>query len=349
MSHFFRLGDLAQRVGGRVIGDPAREVRGVATLEAAGPDDLTLLTDSRYRKTALRTRAAAVLVGPGTSLPGHDLLETAEPYLALAEILELFHPPPPRRAEVSPDARLAPDVRLGADVEVGPFAVLGSAVSVGSRSVIGAGCVLGEGAVVGEDTVLRPRVVLYPGTRVGARCLIHSGVVLGADGFGFATSAGKHRKIPQVGRVIVEDEVEIGANSAVDRGALGDTVIGGGTKIDDLVMVAHGVRIGPDSLLVAQSGVAGSTRLGAGVTLAGQAGVAGHLEVGDGSIIGAKSAVFEDLPAGSFVAGIPAVDHRIWKRAVTHVKKLDDLRREVRSLRERLRVLEAERGGGAEP
>ncbi len=328
-----------------MIGDPEREIRGVSTLEGAGPHEIAFLTNPRYRGEALRTRAAAVLVGPGASVPGHDLLEVAEPYLALAEILELFHPPRPRRPGVSPDARIGDAVRLGEGIEVGPFAILEMGVTVGPQAVIGAGCVLGEGSFVGADTVLFPRVVLYPGTQIGARCLIHSGVVLGSDGFGFATSAGSHRKIPQVGRVVVEDDVEIGANSAVDRGAVGDTIIGRGTKIDDLVMVAHGVRVGPDCLLVAQSGVAGSAALGRRVILAGQSGVAGHLNVGEATIVAAKSALFEDVPAGSFVAGIPAVDHRAWKRAVAAIRNLDKLRREVRTLRRRLDALEPPRGG----
>ena len=345
MSTSCRLEDLARRVGGRVLGDPDREIRGVSTLHGASRHEIAFLANPRYRAAAQRTQAAAVLVGPGVSLPGHDLLEVAEPYLALAEILEFFHPPRPPRPGVSPDARIGRGVRLGEDVEVGPFVVLEAGVALGRQAVIGAGCVLGEGSAVGDGTVLFPRVVLYPGTRVGARCLIHSGVVLGGDGFGFATSAGSHRKIPQVGRVVVEDDVEIGANSSVDRGAVGDTVIGRGTKIDDLVMVAHGVHVGPDCLLVAQSGVAGSASLGARVILAGQAGVAGHLSVGEATIVAAKAALFEDTPAHSFVAGIPAVDHRMWKRAVTAIRSLDKLRREVRTLRRRVDALEPQRGG----
>jgi len=345
VSTSFRLEDLARRVGGRVIGDVDREIRGVSTLDEAGPGELAFLTNPRYRSAAEHTRASAILVGPGVALPGHDLLEAAEPYLALAEILELFHPPRAPRPGISPDARVGCDVRLGEGVEVGPFAVLETGVSIGRQVVVGAGCVLGEGSVVGDDTVLCPRVVLYPGTRVGARCRIHSGVVLGGDGFGFAASPGGHRKIPQVGRVVVEDDVEIGANSAVDRGAVGDTVIGRGTKIDDLVMVAHGVRVGPECLLVAQSGVAGSATLGKRVILAGQAGVAGHLSVGDATVVAAKSALFEDTPAHSFVAGIPAIEHRKWKRAVTALKSLDTLRREVLALRRRLDELDAGQGG----
>mgnify|MGYP001067296825 FL=1 len=340
-----RLGDLAARVGGRVLGDASRPIGGIATLEDAGPSDLAFLTNPKYRKAAGRTRAGAVLVGPGVEIAGRDLLEAPEPYLALAELLDFFHPPPPRTPGVSPLASVDGSARIGEEVAIAAFAVVGAGATVGSRSTIGAGSVLGDGAEVGEDTVLHARVVLYPRTRVGSRCILHAGVVLGGDGFGFASSKGRHRKVPQLGRVVVEDDVEIGAQSSVDRGALGDTVIGRGTKIDDLVMVAHGVRVGPDCLLVAQSGIAGTSRLGRGVVLAGQAGVAGHLGLGDGAVVAAKSAVFEDVAAGAFVAGIPATDHRVWKKAQAALRRLPDLRAEVRALRLRVERLEREREG----
>jgi UDP-3-O-[3-hydroxymyristoyl] glucosamine N-acyltransferase len=344
MSDEFRLGDLAARIRGRVVGDPERRIRGVATLEDAGPDDLAFLTNARYGDAAKATRAGAVLAAVGTRIPGRDILEAPEPYVALAEILDLLHPPRPRRPGISPLASVAA-TELGEEVEVGPFAVIGEGVRLGRRASVGAGAVLGEGSDVGDDTVIHPRVVLYPGTRVGSRCIVHAGVVLGGDGFGFATSSGRHRKVPQLGRVVVEDDVEIGANSAVDRGALGDTVIGRGTKIDDLVMVAHGVRVGPDSLMAGQSGIAGSTRVGSGVTFAGQSGAAGHLTIGNGSVIAAKSAVFDDLPERSFVAGIPAVHHLAWKRTQLLCRRLPELRSRIRALETRLRALEGREKG----
>lgn len=327
-----RLGDLAARVGGQVRGDPDRMIEGVATLEAAGPGQLAPFTHRRYRRSAEATRAGALLVSPGTELSGHDLLEAPEPYLALALALEHFHPEPPPSAGISPDASVGEEVRLGEGVSVGPFAVLSERVTLGDRVVIGAGSVLGSDVVVGEETVLAPRVVLYPRTVVGARCRIHAGAVLGADGFGFATTSEGHRKIPQVGRVVVEDDVEIGANTTIDRGALDDTVIGRGSKLDDLVMVAHGVRLGPHALMAAQSGVAGSSRVGAWATFAGQSGAAGHLTLGDRVIVAAKSAVFGDLAPGAFVAGIPAIDHRVWKRAQAAARRLPELLARLRAL-----------------
>lgn len=345
MAAEFRLGELARRVGGAVVGDAARTIRGVATLDAAGPHEISFLTNPRYRESARSTRAGALLVAPSSGVCGPDLLEVAEPYLALAVLLELFHPLERQPAGVSPAAHVAPDVRLGADVRVGPFAVLESGVSLGHRVAVEAACVVGRGSSVGDDSVLMPGVVLYPGTLVGRGCLIHSGVVLGADGFGFATSAGRHHKLRQLGRVVLEDEVELGANTTVDRGTLGETVIGAGSKLDDQVMIAHGVRLGEGCLVAAQSGVAGSTHVGNRVTIAGQSGAAGHLRIADGTVLGAKSALFADVPEGRFVVGIPAVDHVRWKRAQASLSRLPELRRELSRLRRRLEALERDAGG----
>jgi UDP-3-O-[3-hydroxymyristoyl] glucosamine N-acyltransferase len=344
----YRLGELAERIGGRVSGDPDRAIRGLATLEQAEPTDLSFLTNPRYRGAAATTRAGALLVAPGQQLPGRDLLVVAAPYRALAELLELFHPQSPPPPGISEDARVGRRCRVGRAVHVGPFAVLEDEVELADEVVIGAGCVIGAGSRIGAASVLHPRVVLYPRTEVGARCLLHSGVVLGGDGFGFATHEGDHVKIPQVGRVVVEDDVEIGANATVDRAMLGETRIGAGTKIDDLVMIAHGVRIGPRALLAAQSGIAGSARLGARVVLAGQSGVAGHLDLGDGVVVAAKSAVLDDQPDGARIAGVPAFDLRRWKRAAIAWKDLPELGREIRELRARIEALERERDAAGE-
>lgn len=341
------LGELADQVGGRVVGDRDRRIRGVATLDRAGADELSFLTNVKYRKLAAESAAGAILVAPGSGLAGSgDLLEVEAPYLALAGILELFHPTAKRPVGVSDDARVAEDAILGEQVAIGPFAVVGSGCTLGDRTVVGAGSVLGDGVTVGDDSELKPRVVLYPGTRVGARCLIHAGVVLGADGFGFATTSEKHHKVPQLGRVVIEDEVEIGANTTIDRGTLGETGVGEGSKIDNLVMIAHGVRVGAGSLLAAQTGIAGSTRLGLRTVWAGQSGAAGHLEIADGTVVAAKSAVLQSVEKGAFLAGIPAVDHRQWKRAQAVARKLPELQRELRALRARLESLERDRKDG---
>lgn len=341
----FTLEELARLAGGRVRGDPARRVSGVAVLEAAGENDLSFLTNRKYRDAARRSRAGAILTAPGADLPNRDLIEADAPYPALAAILARMYPAARPAAGVSPDARIARDATLGAEVAIGPFAVVGAGCAVGDRAAIGAGAVLGEGCAIGADTVVHARAVLYPGTRVGARCIVHSGAVLGADGFGFATTGGEHRKIPQLGRVVVEDDVEIGANTTIDRAMLGETVVGRGSKIDDLVMIAHGVVVGAHALLAAQSGIAGSTRLGRNVTLAGQSGAAGHLVLGDRAVVAAKSAVFHDLGEEAFVAGIPAIDHRAWKRAQAVVKALPKLKGELNALARRIEALEG-RGEG---
>jgi len=341
----FRLGELARRVGGKVVGDAERAIRGVATLDDAGPHDLSFLTNPRYRDRASRSRAAALLVRTGTRVGERDLLEVDEPYLALATLLELMHPVERPRPGVSPAAYVADDVRLGVDVRVGPFAVLDEGVRLGDRVAVEAGGVVGRGSEVGDDSILMPGVVLYPGTRVGRRCLIHSGAVLGADGYGFATSDGRHHKVPQLGRVVLEDDVEIGANTTVDRGMLGETVVGEGSKLDDQVMIGHGARLGRACLLAGQSGVAGSTQVGDHVTLAGQSGLAGHLRIADGTVVAAKSAVFGDVERAGLVAGIPAQPHLRWKRTQSLLRRLPDLRREVTRLNERVEALER-RGAG---
>lgn len=348
MTKAYRLGELARRVGGTVEGDPEIPIRGVATLEQAGGEELSFLTHPRYRKAAATTRAAALLVGLDARVSGRTLLVAAEPYAALAELLELFHPRAPVAPGVSPDARLGQAIRLGRDVHVGPFAVVGDRVELADAVVVGAGCSVGDDCSIGAGTELRPHVVLYPGTQLGRRCLVHAGVVLGADGFGFAVGRQGHRKVPQVGRVVIEDDVEIGANTTVDRATLGETRIGEGSKIDDLVMIAHGVQLGPGALLAAQTGIAGSARLGARAALGGQAGVGGHIELGRDVKVAAKSAVFGDVADGAFVAGVPAIDHRRWKRAQALVAKLPELRRELELLRARLAALEQRLERGAD-
>ena len=336
----FSLLQLAERVGGKIAGDRERQIEGVATLDSAGPLDLAFFTNSRYLERARATEAGAILVREGTVLPGKTLLLVEDPATTLAELLELFHPVEVPEAGVSAEASVCADVDIGTAVTIGPFAVVESGCRLGDNARVGAGCYLGAGSQLGAASVLMPGVVVYPGTVIGKACLVHSGVILGGDGFGFATRGGLHRKIPQVGRVVVEDQVEIGANSTVDRGALGDTRIGAGSKIDNLVMIAHGVTVGPSCLLAGQAGIAGSTRLGKGVTFAGQAGAAGHLSIGDGSIVAAKSAVFADLPDGSFVAGVPASDHREWKKNVAIQKRLPEMRAELKRLAGKIRKLE---------
>ena len=330
------LGDLAAVVGGAVEGDPETPISGVAPLETAGASEITFLAGTRYLGEARKARPGAILAGPGVDLPGLNVVRVKDPYLAVAAILALFHPV----------GRIEPGVRDGAavgrDVSIDPSAAILSGARVGDRVKVGAGSVIHPGAVIGDDcvigagTVIHPNASLYPGTVVGDRVILHAGVVLGSDGFGFAAGGSGAVKIPQVGNVVVEDDVEIGSNTAVDRATFGSTVIGKGSKIDNLVQVAHNVVIGPGSILVAQSGIAGSTKLGRGVVFAGQSGAVGHISIGDGSKVGAKSAVTSDLPPGSFVVGHPAIDARVWRRAVTAFARLPEILRRLRRLEHRV-------------
>ena len=330
----YTLEELAARVGGRVVGDSRRRVSGIGTLEDAGPEELSFYHNRRYLEAARTSRAGALLVADAAPFEERDCLVCAEPYTALADLLALFHPEPRVTAGVHPTAVVAASASLGEGVSVGPHAVVGEACEVGAGTVLGPGCVLGDGAVVGEGTVLHPHVVVERGCRVGSRCILHAGVVLGSDGFGFATSGGVHRKVPQTGIVIVEDDVELGANVCIDRATFGATRIGRGTKVDNLVQIAHNVQVGEHSLLVAQSGISGSTRLGHHVVMAGQSGAVGHLTLGDGTVVTAKTGVTEDTPAGAMVSGFPSRPHREWLKAQANVYQIEALRRRIKELEE---------------
>ena len=338
----FTLGELAGRVGGQVVGDPTLPIAGVRPLDQAEAEHLSFYHNRRYLEAAQATRAGALLVADPAPFPGRVLLVCGEPYAALGEILRLLHPAVPPPPGVHPSAVVAASAVLGAGVSIAPCAVIAAGVTVGDRAAIGACCVLGEGAAVGADTVLHPNVVIEAGCRVGARCIVHAGVVIGSDGFGFATVAGEHRKVPQVGTVVVEDDVELGANVCIDRAALGETRIGRGTKVDNLVQVGHNVQVGEHSLLVAQTGISGSTRLGHHVVMAGQSGAAGHLTLANGTQVAAQSAVMHDTAPGAVVSGSPARPLREHQRALAALYRLDELRKRVSALEQAVRRLGGE-------
>ena len=341
----YRLAELAELVGGRVSGNPDRAVESIQTLEAAGPGDLSFLNHARYRKQAEASGAGALLVtpaltvggeGPGkgedgreTGGRGRDLLFVDDLPLALALLLALFHPRPARTPGVHPTAVLGLGASIDPTAYVGPYAVIGEESQIGAGAAVGAHTVVGRGCSVGERAVLHPHVVLYDDTEVGAGSEIHAGVVLGSDGFGYATHRGVHHKVPQVGRVVIEAGVEVGANSTIDRATLGETRVGAGTKIDNLVQVGHNVKIGSASILCGQAGIAGSARLGDGVVLAGQAGVAGHLTLGDRVQVAAKSAALSSVEPGVTVAGIPAIEMGKWRREVVLRGRLEKRLAEV--------------------
>lgn len=327
---------LAGALGARLDGNPDLDILGIAPLERASGSDVSFLANPKYREAAEASGAGAVLVRAGQNLPGKTLLVCDDPYVAFAQALALFCPPRVFEPGVHPSAVLGSGCEIAEDAHVGPFVVLGEGTRVGRRSVVETGCVVGRGCVLGEDCRLYPRVVLYDGTTLGDRVVLHAGVVVGSDGFGYAHEKGRHIKVPQVGTVVVESDVEIGANTAIDRGTLAETRIGAGTKIDNLVQIGHNVHTGPGCILVAQAGISGSTHLGRGVIFAGQSGAVGHIRIGNGVKVGAKSAVTKDLPDGAFVTGHPAQDHRAWLRERALCGRLDEIVRRLRTLEEAL-------------
>ncbi|HET9452223.1 MAG TPA: UDP-3-O-(3-hydroxymyristoyl)glucosamine N-acyltransferase [Aggregicoccus sp.] len=343
-----RLADLAAHVGGELLGDPAQAIRGLNGLAEAAAGELSFYGNPRYRKQYEATRASAVLVGPDVApRPGLSLVRVANPHLAFARISELFHPRPRYPAGVRLGAIVHPGALVDLEATVMAGATVEEGARVGARSVLFPGVYLGENASVGEDCILYPNVTVREGCVLGNRVILHASCVVGADGFGFAfdPSVPQHFKVPQAGTVRIEDDVEVGACSTIDRATLGETLIGRGTKIDNLVQIAHNVKVGALGLICAQAGVSGSAELGQGVVLAGQVGVVGHIRVGDLAKVGAQSGIAHDVEDGQIVSGSPAVPHREWLKNVAAQSQLSELMKEVRSLRRRLEKLEKEKGG----
>lgn len=330
------LGELAGAIGARLEGDPTFVVTGVASLEQAGPEDLSFLANPRYEGAALASRAGALIVGRDFTTDGRNVLRCDNPYLAFARAVPLISPEPPVERGVHPSAIVHPSVSVPENVAVGPMAVVGRDVELGTGVVIGAGSVVEDGARIGAGTRLFPRVTVHRGTRLGERCIVQSGTVLGSDGFGYATDeSGRHHRVPQRGGLTIGDDVEIGANVTIDRGSAGDTVVGEGCKIDNLVHIAHNVRIGRKAMIVAQVGIAGSTIVGENAVLAGQAGIAGHLRIGDRARIGAQAGVIGDVPAGAEYSGYPARAHRDQMRAHALFARLPELFQRLKRLEDR--------------
>ncbi|MFN0061354.1 MAG: UDP-3-O-(3-hydroxymyristoyl)glucosamine N-acyltransferase [Myxococcaceae bacterium] len=342
------VAELAALVGGEVLGDGARRIAGANGLRDASPEDVSFFSHPRYRADLESTRAGAVLVSERfAARSGTVWIVVANPHLAFAQVLRALH------LDVKPAPGVHPQADVHAEAEVHPsatvsaFVFIGAGARIGKSVVLHPGAYVGERASIGEGTVLYPHAVVREGCVIGARCVLHASSVIGADGFGFTLNNGaagpEHLKVPQVGIVRVEDDVEIGACSCIDRATVGETVIGRGSKIDNLVQIAHNVRVGPLSILCAQVGISGSTELGAGVVLAGQVGVVGHLRLGNGARAGAQAGVAQDVPDGGEVSGYPAFEHRNWLRSVAAFKDLSNLAREVRALRAEVDALKQAR------
>jgi UDP-3-O-[3-hydroxymyristoyl] glucosamine N-acyltransferase len=317
-------------VSGEPGDDP--EIVRVAPIEHAQAGELTFLSNPKYAGHLAATQAAAVLVAEGVAAPGKRLVVVPDPYGAFAAAVELLMAKPPRRFEVHAHATVDAEAELGENVSIGPGARVGARARIGRNTIIEANVVVDDEVIVGDDCFVHAGVVLRAGARLGNRVVLQPNVVVGGDGFGFAPGPEGLRKVPQVGGVVIGDDVEIGAGSTIDRGALGDTVIGKGTKIDNLVMIAHNVNIGEHTIVVSQTGVAGSTSIGSGCVIAGQVGIVGHLKIGDGVRIAAQSGISHDLPSGTEWAGTPAIPLKSWLRSVGVFARLPEMRRQLARL-----------------
>jgi UDP-3-O-[3-hydroxymyristoyl] glucosamine N-acyltransferase len=343
------LAEVARLTGGEVVGDARLAVDGVADLEHARDSQLSFVTGPRHAAAALASRAAAFLVPAGVELPGRTLVRVAQPTLALAAVLAVFHPETAPPAGTHPTAQVDPGASVAPEATVMAFAVVGAGSVVEAGAVLHPHVYVGPGCRVGAASVLHAHVVLQRDVELGRRVVVHAGTVLGADGFGYAFDGARHRKIPQVGRVVIGDDVEIGANAAVDRATLGETVIESGTKIDNLVQIGHNTAVGAHSVIVAQAGIAGSCRIGSHVVLAGQAGIADHVTLGDGAQVGAQAGVAYDIERGAQVLGSPAVPVAQARRLFAAQARLPDLLRTVRQLEKRVAELERRLAAGTPP
>jgi UDP-3-O-[3-hydroxymyristoyl] glucosamine N-acyltransferase len=341
-----RLSEIAARLDCRLEGDGDVEISRVTGIEDAGPGDLTFFTNQKYAPELRRTAASAVILADRAEAAPCAMLRTPHPYVAFARAVGLFADPWRPPAGVHRLADVGARAAIAADASIGPFAVIGEGASIGARTIVCAHAVVGRDAQIGDDCVIHAHASVRERVRLGHRVVLQDGAVVGSDGFGFARLPdGSHHKIPQVGDVIVEDDVEIGANATIDRPAVGATRIGAGSKIDNLVMVAHGVTIGRRVLLAAQVGIAGSTTIEDSVTLAGQVGVSGHITIGTGTIATAQSGIPNSVDPGSFISGYPAIDNRDWLKSSAVFRKLPELRKTIADLERRLAELEKKATG----
>ncbi|MBI5141926.1 MAG: UDP-3-O-(3-hydroxymyristoyl)glucosamine N-acyltransferase, partial [Nitrospirae bacterium] len=325
------LRELAEISGGELHGNPDAEITGAAALEDAGDGDVTFLASRKSLPASGKCGATALIVPTGVELAGRNTIAVKNPRLAFARALALLRPRPKPEAGVSDRAYIAENAFLGEAVSVAPFAFIESGARIGNNTILYPGVYVGHGAFIGNDCVLHPNVVVMDGCRLGNRVVLHAGCVVGSDGFGYATDGGVHHKIPQAGIVVIEDDVEIGANAAIDRATVGQTVIGRGTKLDNLVQVAHNVRLGSGCLIAALGGVAGSSTLGDYVVMGGMVGVADHVKVGDRVMMGGHSGIASDVEPGKIVSGIPAFGHRDWLRSNLVFQRLPELERRLRA------------------
>lgn len=332
--------EIAEFLGAEFSGDGEALIEGIKGLDEAGPGDLTFLSNPKYRKKIDTTRASAILVSPDVK-SGKTLIHVKDPYIALARVLGLFHKPEQHPAGISPEAFVSEGAEVAEDAVVYPGVYVGPGAVIGRRAVLYPGVRIGPQAVIGDDSTLYYNVSVYGRCLIGKRVIIHAGVVVGSDGFGFANPGRDNFKVPQIGIVQIDDDVEIGANTTIDRAALGKTWIRENVKIDNLVQVAHNVVIGQNSIIVSQVGISGSTSLGRSVIIGGQAGLVGHINIGDAVMIGAQSGVHEDVESNQTVSGSPHMPHRQWLRTMAIVGRLPELYKKIAGLESRIRDMES--------
>ncbi len=326
--------EICDLLRGVLAGDGRREIRAVAALEAAGPEELSYAEGPRALAQAKQSRAGCLLVSEGISLPGQTTIAVGHPKLALIRAAEVLHPMPAALPGIHPTAVIAPGAHLAPEVSVGPHVAIESGVSVGAGTRLSAGVYLGEGVEIGAHCVLHAHVSVYPGARIGDRVVLHAGVVVGSDGFGYVFAEGKHWKFPQLGTIVIEDDVEIGSNSTLDRGSLGTTVVGQGTKIDNLVQIAHNVRIGRHCVIAAQVGISGSVEIGDYVVMAGQVGIGDHVRIEDQVTIGGQAGILPGkiVRGGTTIWGTPSRPLSEYKKTVARLARLEHLQKAVKAL-----------------
>tara|TARA_B100000315_G_scaffold258816_1_gene312298 strand:- start:1016 stop:2056 length:1041 start_codon:yes stop_codon:yes gene_type:complete len=334
------LNNIATYIAGKVIGNPDILIHGASSLTNATTGQITFLSGHKHLSTAMETQASAVLVSQIEQLIPCTQIVVPNPPLAFARLVKAFFTEVYTPRGISTEIHRGDHVKIGNNGSIWPFVSIEDHVQIGDRVTLFPGVVIGKGSKVGDDCILHPNVTVREQSRIGHRVIIHSGTVVGSDGFGYILEKGSHEKIPQIGRVVIEDDVEIGANVAIDRATFGETIIGQGTKIDNLVQIAHNVKIGKHSLLVAQAGIAGSSTLGHHTTIAGQAGVSDHVDIGDGAIITAQTGVPKNVPAQKVVSGTPAMPHRVWLRTSQTLQRLPEIHQRLRDLEKRLQILE---------
>ncbi len=333
--------EIAEKIGGRVEGDGSVDISGMAGLDDAGAGDITFVSSEKYASRVRASGAGAIVADESADVPLNcTVIRVADPNKGFASVAGLLFPEEPFEPGVHPTAIIAGDVKPGKKVSIGPYCVIAPGCSIGEGTVIGARCYVGDRSRIGADCRVHPGVSIREDVEIGDRAIIHCGAVIGSDGFGYYREAGKWRKIPQIGMVRIGDDVEIGANTTIDRARVGATSIGNGAKIDNLVQIAHNVKIGEDTAIAALVGISGSSTIGSNVQMAGQSGAAGHLRVGDNSVVFGKAGVTKDLPDGSYVSGFPAEDHRKQMKLQGEYRRLHRRRDDLRCMEKRIRELE---------